>query len=97
MDPFPLKRKKDWTGLKVESRTALQNGLGRLPAGAIFVVRASHHKTNLESVRCPHCGVQFFIRGVDTSELIPRFDLTDIEEMNKVRRVLNVDEYKEAP
>lgn len=97
MEPFALKRKMDWVGLKVESTVQLRNGLGDIPKGAIFEVHSSRHKANLWSVQCPTCGVRFSIYGVDTAELIPRFDLTIIDDLNKIRRRLGVEELKGAP
>ncbi len=91
VQPFRLRRQKDWIGLKAESVRPLANGLGTLPAGTIFCITASGRYLSARSDPCPHCGIQFYILRVSPEDFRPRFDLTDLRELNERRRHNDMD------
>lgn len=86
VQPFKLRRQKDWIGLKVESVRPLANSLGTVPAGTIFRIETSARYLSAISDPCPHCGIQLYILRVSPEDFRPRFDLTDLRELNESRR-----------
>ena len=60
----PLRLKRDWVGSYVESKVALRNGWGELPAGTVYVVSRNFGGLEMRSVGCPTCGMRLSIKKV---------------------------------
>ena len=86
MKPIRLRKKGDLVGIKVETSVRLHNGFMEIPKGTICTVTDSFKGYSLTSAPCPTCGVRVSIGNVPRHELRPRFDLTDLEEANRVRK-----------
>ncbi len=51
----------------------VQNGRGRIPAGAVVTIMGKLGGLAIESEKCSHCGIQIFATHVspDALELVP--------------------------
>lgn len=86
MNPFPLKRNIDWTGLVVEIREPMKNGYVSIPAGALMQCGYSRTGLSLHGRPCPCCNIAPMVGGIDRSAVRVRFDLTSLAELNKARK-----------
>lgn len=66
--PTP-KRKWDWIGLVVRTRTAMQNGSVRIPKGAELIVTYQRGGASLLGKPCDCCGIQAIITKVPLPDL----------------------------
>lgn len=82
------KLKRDWIGLRVRSRHAIQNGLGTVPAGTMFTVTDSYAGLRMTSDKCPACGVQFYVSRVNQAsvEIVERDEKVTRERSDMRRR-----------
>jgi hypothetical protein len=63
------KRKGNWVGLLVRSLVPLRNAYGEVPPGTEFIVRRNYGGLHLRSVKCPKCGISFFINKVAENQV----------------------------
>lgn len=69
--PPGKKRISDWLGMRVQSVVPLATSLGELPAGTKWTVIEAFHGLSIKSDGCACCGLQMFVRHVETKDVMP--------------------------
>jgi hypothetical protein len=65
---------RDIVGRRVRLRRDVQTSISKAREGTVCLVRNTHKgKVRLETAPCAHCGLSFFVRGVERGayELLP--------------------------
>jgi len=62
---------RDYIGRRVRTRKAMQNSLGRIPAGTECRVRGTWRSgVAIETDPCPHCGMAIYISQVHRDDVL---------------------------
>lgn len=63
------RRKIDWEGLRVRTLTALTNGLGSIPAGAMGFVGHYSRGLDIKTDKCKCCGLSMSVSRVSEGQV----------------------------
>lgn len=89
-------RKADYEGLVVQSRATLGNGVGKLPAGTLFLVKGWLKGLTITSFGCPCCEVNIHITRVQPHDVVVLDNDHNKSrlEWNKSRKYIKTDTYE---